>query len=68
MDKLCKNCKHWDAGFGGHGPNWGTCWKASEGFADDNPMAVAEEVNSYKAWLNTREDFGCVQFEAKDHG
>lgn len=50
---------------------WGHCATAfSEGAEPQFPgtKAYAEDYESYKATLLTREDFGCVQWEAHPSG
>ena len=67
MEKLCKNCKHWINNWRWK-DSWGVCGLAGSdsGAADhEQSLAWASGFEQYGAELNTREDFGCVQFEAK---
>lgn len=71
VDKLCKNCQHWN----GTDPDFGVCRKASmlHGYPTNGlTKAVAVDMaydGTRKAWsasLETAPDFGCVQFEIRN--
>lgn len=65
--KICKNCVHWKSISPGS-PNH-CCLKASssDGSADDlSSLAIAKDSESYRAYLETQPEFGCIQWEAKD--
>lgn len=75
LNNLCKTCKHWrpefnvnEAGDVVRG-DWGFCCFAESGLGDSakqqNSLAIAVngEPNFYGAMLQTKENFGCVQWE-----
>jgi hypothetical protein len=67
MEGRCKTCKQWMQKFQG-AEQWGWC-----SFADGvvgrarhpQSLAYATDYEGYAAHLETHEDFGCVQWEAK---
>lgn len=59
-NQTCSTCKHWNAA--------GECELAgsADGIATHpSSLAVAIDWESYKADLNTKADFGCNQWKAK---
>ena len=61
----CNNCKHWER----YKHEWGLCEMARGKSGDaeyPEGKAFAEDCESYSAWLNTRENFGCNQWELHD--
>ncbi len=75
MNERCKNCRHWQDLNGIFKPPLGVCGLTFLSECDENEsldiridpqrLAMAEDGSDYKAYLITREDFGCVQFERK---
>ena len=68
----CRDCKHWDKGapMGG----WGLCALGHSAFGvarysepqySDSLAYAQGGGDHWGAWLNTKPDFGCVQWAAK---
>lgn len=58
----CATCKHWTRDH--------HCERAQSDFGyatDSGSLAVAHDVESYKAYLETKPDFGCVMHEPRDN-
>ena len=58
----CATCKHWEQ-------SSGHCLLATTDSGRPlckDSLAVAEDAESYMAWLVTKADFGCVQYEAAE--
>lgn len=69
MSGSCKDCRHWYTHPCVKEKNIGSCQLATSSDAQpDNPstLAWAEDTEQYSAWLNTKPEFGCVQFEEKE--
>jgi hypothetical protein len=52
-----------------HGRRWGRCARTCmhDGVADDQlSIAVTQDGSDYSAGLETRDDFGCVQWETSE--
>lgn len=69
----CKTCKHWDKApsppdtFGKPARGYCKLSESSNGYADvPNSLAVAQDGESYRAYLVTAESFGCVQWQERD--
>ncbi len=61
----CKACQYWGADWDRGRPGWGACRLThTENDTADAPhsLAVGVEGHMEEAWLETRADFGCVQF------
>lgn len=74
MEKICRNCKHWEDAPGIEGlktawreEEFKTGWCSREPFdyyvMESNQMAVS--CNGYDAEIWTGENFGCIHFEPK---
>ena len=71
--KQCDTCRHWGANRWSNLPMsddymWGTCHLAGghDGEPDNNKsLAWADDGGSYRAVLNTRANFGCIQHEER---
>jgi hypothetical protein len=66
----CKDCRHWtdprQQAWWDSFAKWGQCAKTNID-QNDSPLMIAE-VNPVRFIpVTTREDFGCVMFEAKDN-
>ena len=62
----CETCKHWLVH---NDDEFNECDRAAgqDGHAmDDTSLAYAADREQYSAWLVTRANFGCVQWEAKE--
>lgn len=73
---LCRECKYWEAASEFSEDGWGFCdMTHTKGQAEDanhapsHPETKAKAVEEYyPGCLQTRSDFGCVQFERKRLG
>jgi hypothetical protein len=66
----CETCRHWECRFRGHPDHdgFGTCEIADSdenGATPGTGLAYAQDADNYHAWLKTKPNFGCVQWEAK---
>ena len=60
----CETCKHWE-----WGATWGMCalGDSTEGGAKvPESRAHAQDSELWHAWLATRNDFGCIQYDPKE--
>ena len=60
----CETCKHWE-----WGATWGMCalGDSTEGDAKvPESRAHAQDSELWHAWLATRNDFGCIQYDLKE--
>lgn len=70
--KTCRTCRWWKQAAYVDEPGWGACVLAGYCTGDEprhrkhGQLAIAQDFESYQAWLETAPDFGCVQWEAKD--
>lgn len=67
----CSTCQWWyyDPDDSGKEKEWGSCELASSddgGPEHPESKAVARDDEAWSAWLNTRPDFGCNQWEIKE--
>jgi hypothetical protein len=65
----CEDCQFWEKPDPKWKEEWGTCSRADG--ADGAPTVVgtkfyASDCSGYAAGLNTKPDFGCVEFKAKE--
>lgn len=61
----CESCRHWEKKTD-PGEKWGYCKRgySSNGVATDTESkVVARDYAGYHAFMETRLDFGCIQFE-----
>lgn len=66
MNKCCERCNWWRAK--DWLPGWGECaLAASDSGEPEHPHTpfIAQDMESYRAYLNTRSDFYCKCWEAK---
>ena len=62
----CKNCKYFEPD---DNASWGECIRAESNRGVPvytNSLAVAQDTETFHAFLKVHEDFGCVMFEPKD--
>ncbi|MFA4974556.1 MAG: hypothetical protein WC683_18265 [bacterium] len=67
--RTCEPCRWWDADKVYRVAGWGKCGLAESDCSYaiyKRSLAVAQDYEGYRAHLETRHDFGCVQWEAKD--
>jgi hypothetical protein len=68
----CETCKHWEnsglrVNQGYPYPGYGVCKRATghSGPDEKDALAYADDAEDYEAYLRTKPNFGCVQWEAK---
>lgn len=74
----CGDCRHWGGSLDSPGPPWEqkveecggpqACWGRCERAGNCQPEGqrfYCQDKEDYSAWLETRSDFGCVDWEAK---
>ena len=62
----CKDCRNW---VHEEGDATGDCFMTEAvygGAANKDSLAIASDASGYYAILQTKPDFGCVQFAAKE--
>lgn len=65
----CKNCKHWGEPNSYERQGFRECNRIADWYDTENnedALAMPVDHENYKAWFETRPDFGCVLGEEKE--